>query len=304
MPNKLNLPTTVGDFCSFLDGNSVSPYGGMGKAVIDAVQKTIYAAVYRGVKLHEHGTSIPINEFRFLKHMLFAGVIYNITPASFPGLIGDVNAIFQACHQWTTTFNDSQLNVLNEEIPNVIAESQLLSLIKNLRQDCDQGRIPTQIDDIRLTNISHELLSCMRQYLTNLKDDEEYSKKLASIDGGVRGMNVHLGVDRGIILPEVWADAWDYPYHDKPLTALEAILHIYAEAIENSDETNVYKMSRIIPVVQASGTGKSRLSEEYSFFLVVLIVCRFVKRNFGVMVSLENGSGFPDRVYFFHMFRP
>jgi hypothetical protein len=48
--------------------------------------------------------------------------------------------------------------------------------------------------------------------------------------------------------------------------------------------------------VQASGTGKSRLAEEYGSVLTLLMY-RFVRNNFGVMLSLWNGSGFPSCVY-------
>ena len=55
----------------------------------------------------------------------------------------------------------------------------MFSLVKNLLQDCDKGEAPTQLDDSRLIKISHELLSCMRQDLTHLKDVEETARKVA-----------------------------------------------------------------------------------------------------------------------------
>ena len=62
------------------------------------------------------------------------------------------------------------------------------------------------------------------------------------------------------ILLEEWDAAWDTEFRGHVLKRLELKLHLNVQAVTN-DENKRY-MSRIIPVVQASGTGKSRLAEE------------------------------------------
>lgn len=115
----------------------------------------------------------------------------------------------------------------------------------------------------------------------------------------VDGMDSQEGVNGDLLDSGRWQNAWNQPFRGRALAALEIKLHLNAHAVRNDEKKE--QMSRIIPVVQASGTGKSRLSEEYDPFLAVLIACRFVKHNFAVMLSLRNGSSFPHRVCLSHV---
>ena len=152
---------------------------------------------------------------------------------------------------------------------------------------------------MRVMKISQELLSSMLQYLRDLKDDEEAAEKLASLSlqsrRSVHGMNLQEAMDGGLIASQQWEDAWNQPFRGQALAALETKLQLNADAICNDHKKK--QMSRIIPVVQASGTGKSRMAEEYDHLHGVLIAHRYVKKNFAVMLSLMNGSSFPHRVY-------
>lgn len=59
---------------------------------------------------------------------------------------------------------------------------------------------------------------------------------------------------------EVWEEAWHSPFHGDVLKRLELKLHNNSDMVVT--EAKKEYMSRIIPVVQSSGTGKSRLAEE------------------------------------------
>jgi hypothetical protein len=59
---------------------------------------------------------------------------------------------------------------------------------------------------------------------------------------------------------EVWEEAWQSPFHGDVLKRLELKLHSNSVMVVTEAEKEY--MSRIIPVVQSSGTGKSRLAEE------------------------------------------
>lgn len=62
-------------------------------------------------------------------------------------------------------------------------------------------------------------------------------------------------------IPETeWDEAWRAEFCGNVLDRLELKLHLNVSAV-TSNNSKIY-MSRIIPVVQASGTGKSRLAEE------------------------------------------
>src|SRR5439155_803620 len=149
------------------------------------------------------------------------------------------------------------------DTPNPVSEPQFLSLIKGLLGDCDKGEVPTQVDDDRIIKISRELLSCMRQYLSDIKNKEDLARQAAQSLSTV-GMNMQEKLDGGLLDLQEWQNAWNHPFRGRALHALETKLQLNAHAIRNDDKKA--QMSRIIPVVQASGTGKSRLSEEYDLF--------------------------------------
>jgi hypothetical protein len=142
-----------------------------------------------------------------------------------------------------------------------------LSWVKNLLQDCDKGKAPTQIEDFRLIEISQELLPCMRRHVTDLKV-EEMTRRFKELHVPVHGMNSQEGLDGDLLPWKEWQDAWNQPFQGEALAALTTKLQLNAQAIRTDPKKE--QMSRIIPVVQASGTGKSRLSEEYVLFLTVL----------------------------------
>ena len=183
MSNNLNLPTTVGAFCDFLDGDSVTAYGDMGTTVIDALQRTIQLAIYKKLEnaLRQRRPGIPIDEFQFLRDQVYH-MLYGLRHSEIISILGVIdanvlNAIVNARFNWAQRFATTHLTLLSENKSSLLSESQVLSLVKNLLQDCGRGETPTQIDDSRLVKISHELLSCMGQYLTDLKNDEETARK-------------------------------------------------------------------------------------------------------------------------------
>jgi len=59
---------------------------------------------------------------------------------------------------------------------------------------------------------------------------------------------------------EEWDRAWTCEFHGNVLKKLEAKLRLNVHAVTKDGRKET--MSRIIPVVQSSGTGKSRLAEE------------------------------------------
>ena len=64
-----------------------------------------------------------------------------------------------------------------------------------------------------------------------------------------------------------WRNAWTSEFRGHVLESLELKLDLNVQAVWNDGDREI--MSRIIPVVQASGTGKSRLAEEYTLCLYV-----------------------------------
>jgi hypothetical protein len=294
MAKNLNLPTTVGVFYDFLDGESVAPYGDMGTTVIDILQRTVRLAIYQALS---RTPSIRTDEFEFLRCRVFpmlALLLSSEMTSVLPPINVNVALVVRlACYEWASSFA-AHLPRSSDEKSSVLSNSQVLSSVKNLLQDCDEGKAPTQIEEFRLIEISQELLLCMRRHLTDLKDVEETARRFTELRVSVRGMNSQEGLDGDLLPWKEWQDAWNQPFRGQALAALETKLQLNAQAIRTDIKKE--QMSRIIPVVQASGTGKSRLSEEYGLFLAVLTAYRYVKKKFAVMLCFKNGSSFPSRV--------
>ena len=73
------------------------------------------------------------------------------------------------------------------------------------------------------------------------------------------------------LFPEDWQYAWKQPFRGKSLMLLKQKLALNVDALQRAkrpSRTGISKleMSRIIPIIQSSGTGKSRLAEEYDSF--------------------------------------
>jgi len=289
MSNDFVLPTTVEAFVQFLNGKPKKNYGDQGSIVVDVLKHTIQLAIHDEIGQSVKGPSI--DEYRFLRNV-FVTFSYRIrrafTPALGPPDDARVQAIREACITWTDSFVHFDIQQSKDTI-SMVRTSQVPNLVQTLLQDIEKGDIPASENDDRILRISGQLLLCMRQYL-DLKLARSTEPLLTS---AVRGMNIQEALDGDLLDSKDWQQAWNQPFRGQALDALEMKLQLNADAIRTDHKKA--DMSRIIPVVQASGTGKSRLSEEYSSFLTWLTY-RFVRKNFGVMLSLRNGSGFPDCV--------
>jgi hypothetical protein len=73
-------------------------------------------------------------------------------------------------------------------------------------------------------------------------------------------MNSQEGT-RTMVDPSAWERAWSEPFRGTALDSLETKLARNLQAL-NEREKGKVGMSRIVPIVQSSGTGKSRLAEE------------------------------------------
>lgn len=62
---------------------------------------------------------------------------------------------------------------------------------------------------------------------------------------------------------KLWLTAWQQPFRGQVLESLEMKLQLNVYGLQSNQERS-RGMSRIIPIVQSSGTGKSRLAEEYN----------------------------------------
>ena len=261
MSKSFALLTTAEAFVQFLNGEPEENYGDKGTIVLDALKRTIRFAIHEVLGGRATGTSIDV--YRFLRRVFYKlSSPLDTALISALGPIDDAlfEVIYTACQNWAQSFADIYLPQSKDQ-PSLVPTSQVPSLVQNLLQDIDKGHTPASENDDRIFRISGELLSCMRQYLEDLKNEEELARSTEhSLALTVRGMDMQEGLDGDLLDPEDWQRAWNQPFRGRALDALETKLQLNADAIRTDDKKA--EMSRIIPVVQSSGTGKSRLSEE------------------------------------------
>jgi len=253
----VRISTKMEAFVRFLDGEPVEEYGDKGTVVLFALRHAIQIGVHEALRRRQPG--IPIDVFRFLKFDAFHILVYQLRPALTAELLPVDNAhfefIYDVCHRLICAFF-----ITEHHYTNLISNSQISSSLQNLAHDIDKGEGPATENDDRIIKISQQLLSCFRQYLADIKTEEELAQR-AERTLILTSLNTQEKLDGDLLDPDKWQNAWNWPYVGKALDALETKLQVNAHAIRN--DVNKEQMSRIIPVVQASGTGKSRLSEEY-----------------------------------------
>jgi hypothetical protein len=99
----------------------------------------------------------------------------------------------------------------------------------------------------------------MRHHLTSLSF-EQSSTPITEISP--KGDNAQEG--RSLLYTSNdWAAAWKHPYKGNALSHLELKLRLNIESMRGGVGKRS-QMSRIIPIVQSSGAGKSRLAEEFN----------------------------------------
>src|SRR5208282_3134354 len=90
------------------------------------------------------------------------------------------------------------------------------------------------------------------------------------LSAGISGL-VDMNTQEGWVtklFPEDWEYAWKQPFRGKSLMLLKQKLALNVDALQQAETPTLKRiskleMSRIIPIIQSSGTGKSRLAEEY-----------------------------------------
>ena len=172
--------------------------------------------------------------------------------------------------------------------------------IEMFLEDYFHGNIDQTELETRTDQIVGDIILCMEEFLSCLVPEQAPPKKgLSSKVDGSLGTSQHEGWNT-MLVPEDWQSAWKQPFRGKSLDFLKRKLALNVDALKHARRSSRGKiskleMSRIIPIIQSSGTGKSRLAEEYDLS-DDFVMPRYVKDQFAMMLSLKNGHGFPDCV--------
>ena len=174
--------------------------------------------------------------------------------------------------KWILSFMDDHVYTMNnfrsekstsESMFQNSADSVEMFLEDYFRGLLDQTELKT-----RVNQIADNLFHCMEDYLSHPGieqglDDEGLSAGIS----GLVDMNTQEGWITKLSL-EDWQYAWKQPFRGKSLMLLKQKLALNVDALQRAERPSIKRiskreMSRIIPIIQSSGTGKSRLAEEY-----------------------------------------
>ena len=295
-PNPLLAP-----FRRYIKGEYAEPYGDKGKEsrdlFIQTLTKTFTSVAEELCHVESIDASKPINTHNFLEHF-FTKLTINVLQQflTFPG-----KSVHTSYLHWVSNFWASYWQTLNtysfERTSQTSMFQDLTDRIAKFLNDysdnnIDQIELKTRIDEI----VGH-LLYCMEEHLSGLVSQQGLEKETSP--AWMIGLQDTVRSDLQVA---DWQDAWNQPFRGDSLNLLKRKLALNVNALQRAPKPlpemgviSKLDMSRIIPIVQSSGTGKSRLAEEYSF-LVYYLMLRYVRDQFAAMLSLKNGQGFPNRV--------
>ena len=180
---------------------------------------------------------------------------------------------------WLNGYRESELEApLNSasQTPlfGILSRSRVTHLLHHLLEE--GGTFTQRIDDEDITQKCNEIKDVI------IYDLMEYLRNLSNIEGNTRlqrnpserdlrsltrevvsgGPNQQDGTSQDIEHAE-WFFAWEDEFRGSALENLELKLRLNVEALQTTCKDKI-GMSRIIPIVQSSGTGKSRLAEQYA----------------------------------------
>ena len=256
-------------FRLYVKGHDIEPYGGQGKEARDLFLQTLtktfesVAEAHRRSHIDSSDTTKLINPSNFLFNV-FQQVLVNFeTRQSFDQLV------FTSYVKWVMSFTLAHVLTMNnsgrtsKSMLQDSADSIEMFLEDYFRGIPDQTQLKT-----RINQIVDDLFYCMEDHLSHPGIEESLEGKgLCAGISGLVGMNTQEGWATKLS-HEDWQHAWNQPFRGKSLTLLKQKLALNVNALQRAKRptrTRISKleMSRIIPIIQSSGTGKSRLAEEY-----------------------------------------
>src|SRR5439155_14402986 len=170
--------------------------------------------------------------------------------------------------QWITLFSYDHVLTLNNSGSKTSMLQDSADSIEMFLEEFFRGILEPTESETRIKQIVGDLILCMDEFLSCLAIEQgQKDKQQSARDIGLVGMNTQEGWTSKLF-PEDWQYAWKQPFRGKSLMLLKQKLALNVDALQqarrpSSRGFSKLEMSRIIPIVQSSGTGKSRLAEEY-----------------------------------------
>jgi hypothetical protein len=232
------FPTTVESFINYLNGNNIDEYGDDGIAVIDQLVNIIIEQVKleltQNMSCFHWQSTVPINARRLRGFFMNIWLLFDET-------LPEMNvrpSIIDAFAAWNAKFEEDYFTKVfvdfEPELQNIVKSIESL---KSLYRD-------SQGDYSQYQSSFDKVINSVREYFyKHLESMNEQEKQ--QLDSRAH-----------------WLAAWKQPFRGTALSSLETKLALNVKALTKREARNA-KMSRIISIVQSSGSGKSRLGEEY-----------------------------------------
>jgi hypothetical protein len=225
---------------SFIEGQDVDLYGNVdaAKEVMPNLEVFMRDGVDAANKSRTHSRNKKLGDFLVSAYRLLA----NVKP-----VLEEISATFGTA--WESHYD----HWFQKCATPLATNPDGLGSTANIKFPCPEDA--QDVANTALDEISHTLL---KLYLTSLKDLAAKETNNASSEPSGLPQREHQNL---CIIDDIeWDKAWVTEFRGDVLKRLEYKLHLNSRAVVTISDK--LRMSRIIPLVQASGTGKSRLAEE------------------------------------------
>jgi hypothetical protein len=279
---SLDLHHVSLDFFRYLRGHKVDGIGGRGDETLRAVKSSLRATLTMSVNRirktmskddpgtgkpkHGDDASLEPTVIAVLRPVFTAE---NFWPDVEGGIRGQPSLL---CGRWFLEFQSQQLQAVHE----ILAKRPIAQDLSN-----DSAAETLRSDHYLLLNKEFRLPEIIGQLMQTAPSSDEENGLLSDlVEQFAAAMLRFLEMQGGLTKPssseesvevrmktvmfEGWEDAWGSQYRGDALKNLEKkLLSLSTTAARTDPGMEFVSVSRLIPIVQASGAGKSRLADMY-----------------------------------------
>jgi len=261
----------LGAFKRYLEGHYTEPYGGQGKESRDRFIQLLantFVSVAEADRSSYRDSSDPDKSIDVVEFLW--NVFHQLGHAlkQQPSLFG--RPVYSSLLHWISRFISDALfttSASGSNVPTGLLEASY-DTIENFLDDYFHGNLDQSELATRTNPIVDDLVRWMEEVLSRLVSEQGLRDKSS---GRVFPRPVDMRRQDGLgpkLTPEEWQNAWRQPFRGSSLMFLKQKLALNVDALQrapppSANTDSKLEMSRLIPIVQSSGSGKSRLAEEY-----------------------------------------
>ena len=284
------LPTPVSEFIDYLHGKANSAYDDSAEKLLNVLSSSIESLLHQ--RYHEFVSIRMKNlkegkESQSIEQIDVVNFLIEVLPSIQDiFILHPIHTAFSQLSKsslyvlfgWLNGYQKSELDTLTNPssqtlLSNTFSQSSVLPLLYSLLEggrtflgNVDDKGLAQECDEIK-----DAILNDLMEYLRRLSIAEATAKLQTQRDlkhtppgsevvSG--GPNQQDAITQDIEHSE-WFHAWEEEFRGSALDNLEVKLSLNVQALNTGRKDKIH-MSRIIPIVQSSGTGKSRLAEQYA----------------------------------------